>query len=332
MEHKEIISKNELGKNRPTVLTWFSTHYYMDDRDWQLIKKYGNPYHPLWGYYKNDNESILEKQVSALKRAKIDVIAYDVFATYKWTPRDIAKDKALPVLNSILENQGKIQDETWKEPTLKYCIFFENYIERHEYEDLNFAISYLYDNFFESDFYFKSEGKPFIIIFGDDDLSNEITRLRKQYKDCEINQVFGGWMIKDGWQYTGTYPQKINPDWMPVSPGYDSSLEELYMKDMYLQTSESDIELNKKFQRWVKDASRPDDDIRLNPIVKASREDGIFYRKQLERVVKYKPKYIFISSWNDWQYQCQIEPSEEYGFKYVDITAEVLSKAKKDEN
>jgi hypothetical protein len=308
--------------DKSKVLTWFSTHYYLDGRDWELIKKYGSLYHPLWGYYKNDDSDILLKQVNAVKRAKIDIMAYDIFATYKWTPKDIKIDKALPNLTSVLEDQKDTEHK------LQYCIFFENYIEKHTYEELNFAISHLYNNFFESDVYFKNENKPFILIFSDDNLDDEIKKLKIQFKDCEINQVFGGWFIKDGWQYTGTYPQDIRSDWMPVSPGYDSSLEELYMRDMFLQSENVDIELNKKFKRWVENPDRSDQEIKQNPIVKALRKDGVFYRKQLERAVKSNPRYIFISSWNDWQYQNQIEPAEEYGFKYVDITAETIGNEK----
>ncbi len=38
-------------------------------------------YHPLWGYYKSDDPAILKKQIDAMKRAKIDVVGYDVFPT-----------------------------------------------------------------------------------------------------------------------------------------------------------------------------------------------------------------------------------------------------------
>ena len=38
------------------------------------------------------------------------------------------------------------------------------------------------------------------------------------------------------------------------------------------------------------------------------------------------PEIIFISGWNDWQYGCQIEPAVEYGFKYVDLAAQVLGR------
>ena len=45
------------------VILWFTAHYQRYSRDWDLIKKYGNPYHPLWGYYKSDDPEILDKQI-----------------------------------------------------------------------------------------------------------------------------------------------------------------------------------------------------------------------------------------------------------------------------
>lgn len=322
MNYKANKKKNNLAKKhqKSTILTWFSTGYQVENRDWELIQKYGNPYHPLWGYYKSDDQDILNKQINAIRRAQIDVIAYDMFPHFKWTPKDIRKDRAFPMMTSILEDQKE------KEGNLKYFIFFENYIDKASFEELDLAMSYLYDNYFERDCYFKENNQPLIMILSDDDIEEELNKLRTKYKDCKIYKVFGGWKNQDGWPYTDTYPQKINPDWIPVSPGYDSSLEEVYLRDMYLKTLKTDIELNKKFLRWVEDPHKSLESIRENPIVKALRDDGAFYRKQLERALKYNPKYVFISSWNDWQYQIQIEPAVEYGFKYVDITSDIIKK------
>ena len=69
---KDNISKkknNLIVKNqKSTILTWFSTHYQVENRDWELIKKYGNPYHPLWGYYNSDNPDILEDACDCINK------------------------------------------------------------------------------------------------------------------------------------------------------------------------------------------------------------------------------------------------------------------------
>ena len=302
------------------VLLWFTTHYQRYSRDWDLIKKYGNPSHPLWGYYKSDDPEILEKQIKAIKKMGVDVITPSVFATYEWTPKDISKDKVLPMFSTLLSNQ---KNNTRK---LKYCIIFENYVGYQTFEELSYSISYAYKNLMNSDCYFKSKGKPFVLIFCDEKNWEVIEKLRREYKDLEIQQIAWSWKGSEGWLYVENYPQTLRKDWMPVSPGFDSSLEEVYQRDMVIKTKDTDPGIYGLFKRWVEDPNRSTEDIMKNPLFKALRENGKFYRDQLLRAVKNNPEYIFISGWNDWQYRNQVEPAEEYGFKYVDMTAEILNR------
>ena len=307
-----------------TVLIWFLAHFHIDNRDWDTAKKYGNPYHPLWGYYKSNDLNILERQIDAIKRAKIDIMGYDVFPTYKLTPKDIAKDKVLPMVISRLEKQKEDKHK------LKYCLIFENYIGYHTYEELSLALNYSYKNLIENEYYFKPGGKPFILIFWDEKNWGVIKKLQKEYKDFEINQVAWSWKGKEGWLYCENYPQTLRKDWMPVSPYFDSSLEEIYLRDMYIETK-SDTDLNKLF-KWYAEKSGgkdiTDEEIRRNPLLKSNedRGEGIAYEKQLTWAIKNNPEFIMISSWNDWHFQNQIEPAEEYGFKYIDKTSEILGK------
>jgi hypothetical protein len=50
-----------------TVAVWFSSHYQVDERDWINIKEFGNPYHPLSGYYRSDDPAVLKRLTSRLK-------------------------------------------------------------------------------------------------------------------------------------------------------------------------------------------------------------------------------------------------------------------------
>lgn len=68
------------------------------------------------------------------------------------------------------------------------------------------------------------------------------------------------------------------------------------------------------------------EDIKKNPIIKYEWNDGKFYQKQLARAAEANPEIIFIASWNDWQFKNQIEPSKEYVYKYIDMTAEILGR------
>ncbi|MBN1161118.1 MAG: glycoside hydrolase family 99-like domain-containing protein [Dehalococcoidales bacterium] len=52
------------------------------------------------------------------------------------------------------------------------------------------------------------------------------------------------------------------------------------------------------------------------------RNDGEYYRSVWEKAVAANPDGIYINSWNEWGESTVIEPSKEYGYQYIDITAE----------
>ena len=106
------------------VLTWFTSHFSVDSRDWDLIEKYGMEYHPLWGYYKSGDEVIIEKQIKAMCKAKIDVIVYAEFTSFDWSLRDIEKDKTLVKMIRMLE------DKTINTNNLKLCLMLHRYPPR----------------------------------------------------------------------------------------------------------------------------------------------------------------------------------------------------------
>ncbi len=307
---------------RSTVLVWFTTHYEYYPRDWELIQKYGNPYHPLWGYYKSGSADIMAKQFDAIRRARIDVIVYDVSATYKIEPRDIARDPVLPSFVAALEAQPRGGRQ------LQFCINIENYVGKLTVEELRTALGYIRDTLVSSRRYYREQGRPFVLVFWDERDQTVLRQIKDEFRDFAINQVPWSWKGSEGWLYVEGYPQTIRTDWMPVSPGFDSSLEEMYVVDMIDNPVGLDQRVHEMFKDCLKThGSRHDfEEIRKAPLLKAEggRQDGLYFRRQLTRAVEANPRYIFISGWNDWQYQNQIEPAVEYGYLYVDIAAEVL--------
>lgn len=61
---------------------------------------------------------------------------------------------------------------------------------------------------------------------------------------------------------------------------------------------------------------------RDNPILEASPER---YERAAESTVKYADGPVFVTSFNEWYEDTQIEPSETYGEQYLEITADVLA-------
>jgi hypothetical protein len=56
------------------------------------------------------------------------------------------------------------------------------------------------------------------------------------------------------------------------------------------------------------------------------RKDGQTYKDMFTKAIEYKADWIIVTSWNEWQENSQIEPSQYYNDTYIKLTAEYLAK------
>jgi hypothetical protein len=64
------------------------------------------------------------------------------------------------------------------------------------------------------------------------------------------------------------------------------------------------------------------------PITIIPRNDGQYYRASFESAIQSNADWIIITSWNEYQENTHIEPSEYYGDTYLNITREYISRYK----
>jgi hypothetical protein len=280
-----------------TVAVWYSSHFQAVDRDWKNIEQFGGVYHPALGYYDHQTKETLNSHLRWMRRAGIDCIVYDVYGFDKWGPMDIEKDRVLHWLMEALENQ---QGEPRK---LQLVIWLERYASNPGLEEYRHALNFVRQNLAEQPYYFRYQGRPLVVTYLNGD-SKDIDELEWE------NQYFNLRRIRpyhsDVWSYIEFWPQKLNREWMSACPGLDPYMENAYLANK--REPNPDLTL-----------------VRKNSIA-VDRKDGDYFKKQLLRARQGDPSILFISGWNDWQYGCQIEPAVEYGFRYVDLAAQVLGR------
>jgi hypothetical protein len=58
------------------------------------------------------------------------------------------------------------------------------------------------------------------------------------------------------------------------------------------------------------------------------REDGLLYRRMWNDALELGARHVLITSWNELHEGTEIEPTREYGFKYLEITRDYASRIK----
>ena len=58
------------------------------------------------------------------------------------------------------------------------------------------------------------------------------------------------------------------------------------------------------------------------------RGDGTYYQMTWDKALAASPDGVFVSTWNEWGESSVIEPAKQYGYKYVDMTADNVVKLK----
>jgi hypothetical protein len=61
------------------------------------------------------------------------------------------------------------------------------------------------------------------------------------------------------------------------------------------------------------------------------REKGALYKKLWKAAIKSNPDWVLITSFNEWHEGTEIEPSIQYGDKFVGVTAKFTKRFKKEE-
>ena len=251
----------------------------------------------MLGYYSYKEKDDVLKHLKWLRRAGVDAIVYDCYGMSERGPNemDMKKDQVLKWIMEALENQEK---ETRK---LKLIIYLEKYDGNPSLKEYHSALGYIREHIANRPYYFRWQNKPMVLTYMNGDKSPAQDQLEKETSDFTLRRIraYDG---KDYWSYINEWPQPANHEWMSVSPGIDSFMENAYLG---------------------KRQSKPLDVSKWN---RFDRKGGEYFKKQFLTAREVDPDFIFISGWNDWQYGSQIEPAVEYRFKYVDQAAQMLGR------
>lgn len=282
------------------VAVFYNPITQIDTREWDSIREFNGPFHPIIPDYRCDDVALLRNHLQWMRRAGIDVIVYDIYGFNKWGITDLPQDKTLPLLIEELSQQD---GESHK---LQLLIWLEKWDANPTVEQYRYGLNYVRKHLAHRPFYYHYQGRPLLLTYLNRN-NAAISTIEEENTFFTLRRVRP--FTTDVWSYIEDYPQTEHREWMPVNPGFDGYLENAY-RTKYVEQKEVDVETIRQHGQTAA----------------ARREDGLLFERQLLRARDVNPDIIFISGWNDWQCCLQIEPAVEYGFHYIDTAARLLGR------
>jgi hypothetical protein len=298
----------------PPVTGYWGWHWTMDHFDPTQQDAQGRPqiashYMPLTGPYDSSDDALLEYQIMLMKLSGIDGVIADWYGTANF--RDYA---------TLNRSTGKLFEHITR-AGLTFAICYEDQTVKHMVDEGRMTreeglahgqdmVRYMHEQWFGSDAYLKTADQPVLFTFGpqyfksaaDWETMFEVADPRPALVTLDGHMVAGA---------LASYP------W-PQMMGYDLNLAavEAQLTQFY-----------RKARRWdyvVGGAFPGFHDIYEEAGVRSSYGtmdalDGEMFRFTLQMALDQNPDVIQLITWNDYGEGTIIEPTEEFGYRYLEV-------------
>ncbi len=280
-------------ENHVPVLAFY--YIWFDTQSWDRAKSD----YPLLGRYSSDDKDVMRQHIEWAKEAGIDGF--------------IVSWKSTEKLNGRLERLLEVAEQE----NFKLAIIYESLdFERNPLPlaqvdaDLDYFI-----NQYASHPAFDLFEKPMVIWSGTWEFSTQEIASVVQDKRSRIHILASEKNLKGYQRLSGIvdgdayYWSSVDPD---THPGYLEKL--IAMSDAVHQDGGI----------WVAPAAPGFDSTLLGGDRVVSRESGDTLQKELRAAIQSTPDAIGLISWNEFSENSHIEPSQVYGYRYIEILADTL--------
>lgn len=303
---------------RPDKMLWayYYPWYYANSWDTSILQD-----QPAMGYYGSDSRAVIEQHVALAQGAGIDG-----FISSWWGP-DSDTDENLRTLLDVAQARN-----------FSVMINFElldwagqPHGDAEVLEWLRYAVS----EYGSHPAYVRVDGRPVFVIWASASLPNAVwesilVQLRAEgHEPFLIGQFGGEWARLDDlgvfgglYQYNILNVMQSNDQVAVLSQVYEVTGRAVHYYPLLMESPAPRI--------WAATVQPGYDDHlipgRQTPIL--GRENGALYRATFDAALYSNPDWIFITTWNEWWEHTYIEPSQDYGDLYLQITREYSEKWK----
>ena len=312
MDLDEIIDVSKLDRGAPPseeklVLAfyypWYGTpevygkwrHYGKIDFEKKDIE--GWSHFPLYGVYDSRDPKLIERHFSEMKNSGIDGIVVS------WWGIGGYEDSAVPLLLEKARDYG-----------LKVSLYYEEVKGEDVYASMLKDFRYIRDKYGSDPAFLKVSGKPVLFVY------SRVMGSVSHLVVMKAAQEAGLFLVVD--------------DLSPFSALLFDGIH-TYGAPAVFFGSRSLSEIKKRayaYAREVVDTAGPslavmsitpgydDHEVPGRTTPYLDRYNGKLYEYQWKAALKYNPDWVVILTWNEWHEGTEIEPSVEFGTRYLELT------------
>ncbi len=307
-------------------MPWYQTPFVTGYWGWHWTMNHFNPfrkdengrpdmasyYLPLTGLYDSSDEALLEYQVLLMRLSGIDGMIVDWYGMKDfWDYATL--NAATARLFVAIKKAGLRFAICYEDQSIMHMVNNKHLPAGEAYTHAQEVMRYLHDTWFQDEAYLKVLDRPVLFVFGPQYFKNA----------SDWKQIFSvldtppALITLDGHTESAgltSYP------WPPMWAGKDGVLDqktlEGYLTSFYKKATRWDYVVGGAFPGFkdiYKDAGVSTEARYLDSL------DGETFRLTMQMALDQKPDLIQLITWNDYGESTSIEPTEEFGYQYLEM-------------
>lgn len=301
------------------VMPWFQNQSHSGKWGWHWTMNHFKPekgevashYHPLIGLYDSNDHDVVEYQLLTMKAAGFDGILVDWYGIGDLWDYP-ANHRNTQLLFESTKRFGMKFAVVYEDQTLPNLIAQKRIKATDAVQHGKDTLAWLDRNWFRADHYARIQGRPALLVFGP-----------QLYQDRDWEEMLG--VAKSNPAFF-TLHYRRGPalgafDWPLPQKGAASCEQE--RQAFVKRSAEWTSCISCAYPRFV--------DIYKEAEVSAGYLvvedlDGKTYRHTLTEALKGNAPMVQVATWNDWGEGTQIEPSNEFGYRDLLVTQQLVAK------
>ena len=285
------------------------------------------PCYPLDGLYDSSSDYTIKRQIYQAKQAALDgfIVSWWGFPDRLGLNEEDRRYKTALSADCTLKRMLELAPDDFS-----VTLYYENavYGESDLLNNIVTDFARILNEYGKHPRWLKVNGMPVLVIYGR--VLNQVAR--KYADDIEIWRRIRREIADRGYEIF-MIGDSLNPKYAEVFDGLHTynpigfTTRGINIEALYKKVSE---ELHKRGKLFVATVTPGFDNYLIRGVNRLfePRQDGRYYIDSWNIALRCDPDWIFITSWNEWYENSQIEPSVEYGTDYIILTRQQIKRFK----